>query len=414
MSVQRKPRVLIVIENLPYPWHPRVSLEAAALRDAGYGVSVIAPMGEQRMNLPYERIDGIDVYRFSLPATSDGFGGYFTEYALAVWHIARLALKVWRREGFDVFQVGNPPDLFFPLGIFFKMLGKSFVFDQHDLTPETFVIRYGPVRGVRSLLHRLLEACEWLTYRAADAVLTPNESFRDKAINRGGVDPRRVFVVRNGPNQQRLRPVPPEPKLKRGRPYLACYVGMIHRQDGAEGALRAADWIVNHEGRRDITFAFLGKGDDVPRLKQLALELRLDDFVTFTGWVEGEEVVQSLCTADVGLSPEPQNGMNEYLTMIKVLEYMGLALPVVAFDLKETRFSAQDAAVYASPNDFVDFGRLILELLDDPEKRGRIGRRGRERMLEGGLTWDHSRQVLLGAYESVLAGRFGNVQVGAS
>jgi glycosyltransferase involved in cell wall biosynthesis len=406
-------RVLIIVENAPYPWDPRVSHEAAALRDAGYQVSVIAPAGVGRMNLPYERIDSINVYRIPPPPAVEGIRAHIGEYVLALWHSARLTARVATRGGFDVLQVCNPPDLFFVHGFVAKLFGKSFVFDQHDLSPETFALRYGHRTGIKWLLHRFLLLGEWLTYQTADVVLATNESIRDVAMSRGGVDPRRIFVVRNGPSENRLQMVPPDPSLKQGRRYLACYVGMLQRQDGAEGVVRAADWIINRQGRRDVTFAILGTGDDLPRLQDLTRALKLDDFVTFTGWVSGDVVTRYLCTADVGLSPEPRNGMNEHLTMIKIMEYMAMELPIVAFDLKETRYSAQDAAVYATPNDQLEYARLLLELIDDPARRERMGRRGRERIHQAGLTWDHGRQDLLRAYRSALATRAAKVPANA-
>jgi glycosyltransferase involved in cell wall biosynthesis len=403
-ELDRQARVVIAIENAAYPLDRRVSLEAMALREAGYRVTVVAPMGHGEMDQPHEWIDGVEVFRYLLPSSQGGVASYIAEYSLAVWHIARLVLRIWVGNGFDILQVCNPPDIFFPIGFLIKLFGKRFVFDQHDLTPETFAIRYGTKKLSGNLLHRVLLACERLTYAQADAVLATNQSIRKFALERGKVDSRKVFVVRNGPNEQRLQRVEPDLPLKCGRTFLVCYVGWIHRQDGAEYALRAADWIVHVQGRTDITFAFLGDGDFLPDLREEANARNLQDYVVFTGFVGAATVMRYLCTADVGMAPEPKNGMNEFLTMIKVMEYMAVGLPTIAFDLQETRYSAQGAARYARPNDISELGRLTLELLDDPAQRAELGRLGRQRVLDE-LGWVHNRKRLLEAYEFVLGAK---------
>lgn len=400
----RRPRVLIIIENMPFPADRRVWLEATALRDDGYDVSVISPMGQRRWTAHFERCDGIDVHRFPVPDSASGAAGYLREYGLALLGTARLSLRALRRGGFDALQVCNPPDLFFPLGLLYKLLGKRFVFDQHDLTPELFAARYGRERVASRLLLPVLRACEWLTYRVADVVLVTNGSFRARAVRRGGVAANRVFIVRNGPNEERMRRVPPDPALRQGRRHLVCYVGMMGVQDGVDLALEAARWVIRDAGRGDVTFAFLGDGDQLPALQRLAREIGIDDHVVFPGFVDSEVLMRYLCTADIGLAPDPQNGLNEHLTTIKVLEYMAVSLPVVAFDLKETRFSAQSAAAYAVPNDTQQFGRLIVELLDDPARRQSLGDQGRVR-IERELAWRYGCEQLLAAYRQVLRPR---------
>ncbi len=137
-----------------------------------------------------------------------------------------------------------------------------------------------------------------------------------------------------------------------------------------------------------------------PKLRALARDLQLDPYVNFTGWTLAKDVVRYLTVADMGLTPDPQNGLNEYSTMVKTMEYMAMGKPVVAFDLAETRFSAQDAAFYAPPNRMEAFADSIEALLDNEELRLTLGAIGRKR-IEEELSWDHTELNLLQAYETL-------------
>jgi glycosyltransferase involved in cell wall biosynthesis len=296
-----------------------------------------------------------------------------------------------------VIQACNPPDTYWALAALFKPFGKRFVFDQHDLCPEVFVSRFPD--GSR-VAHRALMLLERATYALADHVVATNESYRETAIGRGHVPASHVTVVRTGPNPERLRKGPAVESWRHGRRYLCAYLGVMGPQDGVDLALRAAAAIVR-SGRDDVHFVFMGGGDSWEELVSLADELALTDRATFTGRIPDETVFEVLSTADVGLSPDPLNPLNDVSTMNKTMEYMAFELPVVAFDLKETRVSAGPAAVYAPPNDTDAFARAILRLLDDPERRAEMGRRGRERV-ERELAWRHQAPRYLRVYEALI------------
>lgn len=391
-------KILILVENLPVPFDRRVWLEATTLRDAGYGVSVVCPTGG-RYSAGYELLEGIHVYRYELPSTGLGFLDYAREYAAALLNSFWFSLKVWRRHGFDLIHACNPPDLYFLLAWFYKPLGKRFVFDQHDLSPETYRVQRN---GRKGLIYRLLLLLEKLTYITSDMVIATNESIRSFACQRGGVSDNRVFVVRTGPDFERLRIVPAVQTLKRGAEYLVCYVGVMGPQDGVDYGLRAADWVIHQQGRRDVHFAFIGSGDALPYLGSLVDELDLGEYVTFPGRIPDSDLITYLSTADVCISPDPQNELNEYHTMNKTLDYMAMGKPQVAFDLAEMRVSAGDAAVYARPNDVEEFGRHILALLDDPSRREAMGQLGLKR-IEKELGWEHTHKNLLNAYRWLFA-----------
>ncbi|SRR5579884_1822770 len=395
-------KILMLVENGAVPKDSRVWPEACALRDMGCQVSVICPRESPRYAEPYICLEGIHIYRYRLPVSETSSAAYMLEYGISVLMTFLLSLKVLFLHGFDVIHAANPPDLFFLIGAFYRLLGKKFVFDQHDLTPELFLVKSG---GRMKLIYRLLLFCEWCTYRTAHIVITTNASQQRKAIERGGCALDKVFVVRNGPDLLRMKPTIPEPVLKAGRRYLLAYVGVMAAQDGLEYALYALHQLVHERGRRDILLVLMGEGDAVPTLQALTRQLELDEYVRFTGWLEHPEMLRYLTVADMGLSPDPKNGLNEYSTMVKVLIYMALGKPIVAFDLPETRVSAQEAALYAQPNRVEDFADKIAMLLDDEEMRTCMGAYGRRRMEEA-LNWEQSKHQLLLAYKALLPRRF--------
>ncbi len=388
------PKVLMLVQNLPAPADPRVWAEATTLRDAGFKVSIICPKGRTHQEAR-TRIDEIFIYRYRMPAHAGGFKGYCLEYCISLLMTFWLSLEVLLRQGFDVIHAANPPDLFFILGIFYRLFGKKYIFDQHDPVPEMFRAKFqrNTVWIQKSLF--FLESCN---YQTADLVITSNLSQKRFAIERGGCSPQRVFVVRNGPDLSRMRPVPPEPELKAGRRYLLAYVGIMGMQDGIENTLYALHHLVYERGRQDVLLVLLGDGDCVPSLRALVHTLHLENFVNFAGWVDPEGIPRYLSTADVGLVPDPQNGMNEFCTMVKTMEYMAIGKPIVAFDLAETRFSAQEAALYAVPNQVEDFAQKIETLLDDEDARHRMGAIGLRRIRKE-LSWENSKEHLLAAYK---------------
>jgi glycosyltransferase involved in cell wall biosynthesis len=391
-------RALILVENLSVPFDRRVWQECTTLRDAGWTVHVICPQGEKRDTEPEAEIDGIRIHRYPLRAATGGPAGYLREYGSALWHTARLARKV---GPVDVVHACNPPDLLFLPALWLKRRGARFVFDQHDLVPELYLSRFD--RG-EDLLYRAVCALERRTYRAADIVLATNESYRDVAMRRGGRRPEDVFVVRSAPAIERFQPVPPEPELKRGKPHLLCYLGVMGPQDGVDYALRALAKLRDEFGRTDWHAVFVGAGDAFDAMVELSRQLGLSEQVQFTGRVPDADLVRYLSTADVCLSPDPRNPLNDVSTMNKVLEYMAMGRPIVSFDLKEARVSAGDAAVYAPANDEAEFAKLITLLLDDPEKRAEMGEIGQERV-SGPLSWRNSQASLLAAYAAACGDR---------
>jgi glycosyltransferase involved in cell wall biosynthesis len=400
IEMVRKVQVVLVIENNSFPRDRRVRQEALALASAGLGVSVICPRGTtQDTSAFFEVVDGIPVYRYRQPWQGEGQLTYMLEYTWALLCTFSLLIWVWMRHGFDVVHAATPPDLFFLIAAPFKLLGKKFVFDQHDLSPEMFEAKFGQGR----FAYRVLLWLERLSYRLADLVIVTNQSFYRIAVERGRVDPANLCVVRNGPDLDKFRPVPPQPNLKRGAAALAVYVGVMNRQDGVDRVIRAAEYIVNVRDRKDVRFALLGTGDCVDELRQLARSSGVEPYVDFTGLLGDKDLLAYLSTADICLVPDPPVKLNQLSTMIKVMEYMCCAKPIVSYDLLETRYSAGAAALYVK-DDSASFGDAVLELADNCELRNRLGEAGLERVRTE-LHWGRSKDILLECYERLYRAR---------
>lgn len=388
--------VLIVVENLPLPFDRRVWQEARTLKAAGATVSVICPKGKG-FEKSYEEIEGVHIHRHALPLEADGALGFLLEYGAALFWETVLAWKIYFKRGIDVIQGCNPPDLIFLVALPFKLLGVKYIFDHHDINPELYEAKFGK----RGFFWRLMVLFEKLTFKSADVSMATNQSYRQIAIERGGMDPGRVFVVRSGPDLSRLKRVEPVPAWKRGKDYLVGYVGVMGDQEGIDLLIDAVAYLVQEKGRRDIQFVLVGGGPSLGKLKGLTAERGLDDYIHFTGRAPDQDLFEVLSTMDVGVNPDRVNPMNDKSTMNKIMEYMSLEKPIVQFDVTEGRYSAQDASLYAKANDPVDFADKIEELLADPARRAAMGAYGRKRV-ETELNWGHQIAPLLSAYALAL------------
>ncbi len=393
----RQRRVLILVENLPSPFDRRVWQEACALRDAGYIVSIICPTGPG-CEKKFEELDGIHIHRYDLLVEASGAAGYAVEYTLALWHTAVLIWRVLWTRGFDVIHACNPPDLFFLFGGFFKLFGKKFVFDHHDLCPELYEAKFGR----RDVFYYLLRQLEYWTFRVADLSIATNESYRSVAVERGRMSPAQVSIVRSGPSLERMKIVPADERLKHGRRYLVGYVGVMGKQEGIDLLLEAVWHLVFGMRRTDIQFGLAGSGTSLEEMKAFAKKLGVSDYVTFTGRIPDRDLLVLLNTADVCVNPDVANEMNDKSTMNKIMEYMALGKPIVQFDLTEGRRSAQQASLYARKNDPSDFAARIVELMDDAPRRSEMGAFGRRRV-ENELGWHHEAPKLLAAYDALWA-----------
>jgi glycosyltransferase involved in cell wall biosynthesis len=391
----RPRRVLIIVENLPVPFDRRVWSEATTLCAAGYQVSIISPKGRDAQ-LFHEVIDGVHIFRHPLPFEAKSGFGYLIEYLVALFWEFTLALWVYFTRGFDVIHACNPPDLIFFVGGFFKLFfRKQFLFDHHDINPELYEAKFGR----RGVLWKLMVYLERMTFAVADVSIATNQSYRQIAIERGGMEPGRVHVVRSGPSLARVMHMSPDVEWRNGRAFMVGYVGVIGSQEGLDLLMRAVRHVLD-KMRTDVQFVIVGDGPALGEIQTLARTLKIDPYVTFTGRVDDATLFTVLSTADVCVNPDRPNEMNDKSTMNKILEYMAMGKPIVQFDLLEGRFSARDASLYANNVDPCDFAEKILALLDDPVKRAQMGEFGRKRVQEE-LAWPYEAPKLLRAYEQV-------------
>lgn len=390
------PRILILVQNEPLPQDRHVWNQCGALVRAGYDVSVICPQGLDRHTEPFEHLDGVDIHRYKARYADDGVVAYGVEYAAALASMGRLARKLAKVKPFDLVHACSPPDFLLLAMLPLKRQGTKFIFDHHDLTPELFASRFGEAGGI---VHRCTLLAEQVAFKLSDVVLSVNQSYREVALTRGKRNPDDVFVVRTGPDLDKFVATPPEPELKRGKEFLFSYVGVMGSQDGVDHAVRALAEL--KKKRQDWHALFMGDGEMLEEMQELAKQLDVADECEFMGWVEHDTVGRVLSTSDVCLAPDPKNPLNDVSSMIKISEYMAMSRPIVSYDLKESRVGASDAAVYATANDTAAFAAAIDELLDDPARREEMGAFGRRRAEEM-MAWEHQERSLLRAYARAL------------
>jgi glycosyltransferase involved in cell wall biosynthesis len=407
-------RVVMLVEN-HFPQDTRVKNEATLLTEAGYRVSVIAlrekgqPVTEVVNAVQVYRVPKLELFKKTSAANLNRAGlrflklrsslGYLVEYCYFTAACLVVSAYILMRHGFDVIHAHNPPDTLFFVALPFKLLGKKFVFDHHDLCPELYRSRY---RTGEDFFTRLLRVFEWCSLKLADVTIATNESYKEVQMKRANKDPQTIFVVRNGPDKLRMSPVPPSPRLKAMNKCILCYVGSLNPQDGVDYLLRSLRYLLHDLKRSDFHCVIMGSGDSLQDLRDLAGTLQLNGCVELTGFIPDEDLQANLAAADICVDPDPSSPLNDVSTWIKVMEYMAYAKPIVSFDLKETRFSAGEAAMYVKPNGEAEFAQTIVQLMEQPELRKKMGTYGRQRV-EQELQWTKVGPNLLAAYETLLA-----------
>lgn len=398
MKESKSKRVLMLVENAPYPHDERVRHESATLLAGGYQVTVISQ--QKKGQTRHEILDGVDVYRFPAPPESNGFLGYLLEYGYSILAIFLFSFYVFVKEGFDIVHVAQPPDMLVFVAMFYKLFGKLYVMDHHDLTPELYSAHFKGRGG--DFIYKILIWLEKLSFRLADHVISTNESYKEIALQRGRVEERRITIVRNGPDLKELSSSSDTKQYLRkdGRTIIG-YVGVTGIQDGVTNLINAIAYLVQELERTDVFCVILGDGADMPNLKSLAAQLNISSHIVFAGWIKSPaELAEYFKVMDICIAPEPSDPYNKRSTAAKVMEYMAMGKPVVSSDLPEHRFTAQDAAIYATPSNAKDFATKIAELIDNPEQRSTMGRAGQAR-IETELAWPHQAKYLLKVYQAL-------------
>ncbi|WP_422773446.1 glycosyltransferase family 4 protein [Plantactinospora sp. WMMC1484] len=391
----RRPHVVIVVVNLPAERDRRVIRECQALEAAGYRASVICPRGPRRLTV-LPGTTATRIHSFPQPLAGRGVLSFAAEFAWALIAVATRLLGLMLRTRVDAVQACNPPDVFWVIGLLMRALGRPFVFDHHDLSPELYQCKAGEPRASVLWLLRLFERFSW---RTATAVVATNESFRELALRRGGCPPEKVVVVRNGPALAEVRHGEgPTPEDSRQR---VVYVGVINPQDNVEATVLAAERLAGLRGTEDWELVVAGDGESMPELRRLATERGVDDVVRFTGWLEAEEVDALLCSASVAIQPDKPSPMAEMYTMAKTVEYVARGVPVVAVDLLETRRTAEKAASYVENGSPDEFAKAIDQLLSDERARAAMSATGRQRFVDE-LAWDHQVKSYIRLWDRLL------------
>lgn len=390
----RQKRILMILENESFPEDTRVLLEALALHEAGYAVTVVCPTG--RSKLKHEWVRGIRVYRYPKPIEPSGVLGYLFEYGYSMAVAFAIANWCLLRHGFDAIHIHCPPDMNVLVGIPFRWLGKKLVIDLHDLSPELFSAkRDKPSKG---FLNKALLFFERLACQSANALIATNETQREVQLTRGGARPDLCYVVRNGPNKQFTPGAEPVAGLKKPDEILVGFVGAIGVQDTVENFVYIIDKI--RKRRSDIRGIIVGGGPAFEHVRNVARELQLDQWMTFTGPVEFSKVPSHIATFDICVTPDSSNPYNDSCTTIKTMEYMALEKPTIAFDTKENRRTAGNSALYAQDNDLDQFAELVEKLADSPQLRLAMGKEGR-RLIDEKYSWDKQQLQLQRVYRDL-------------
>ena len=394
MSQSKPKRILMLLENSGFPEDCRVASEAFALVEAGYSVRVICPK-DKYSKKRFEVVSGVPTYRYPAPPEWGGFLGYVFEYGYSLTATLLISIWVFLRHGFDALHVHTPPDMYVAIGIIYRIFGVKYVQDHHDLSPELY--QGQTYENNTGIVYKALSWFERRSVRLASQIISTNETQRKIEIERCGVDPERTNVVRNGPDLNRFRRVEPLPELRTEGQTTFGYLGCIGFQDGVDQFIHSLHSLKNDLNRDDFSGVIIGHGPAVSSLKSLAKELGLDDRIHFAGYQRGESLLRHLSSCDVGVTPDPPSAYNKTCTMIKTMDYMAMSLPIIGFDMPEHRFSAGEASLYAIPGDAKDFARCMQTLMDDPEKRKRLGEFGRQRV-ENELAWQFQAEMLLKTY----------------
>ena len=401
-------RALFLVEDAPFQFDSRIRRETTTLRDAGVEITVICPAASDHDPLHYVE-DGIEVHQYRVREGRPGVAGHMSEYAWSLLQQSRLAARVFRRGGFDLVHVGNPPDLLWLVALPYKLAGRRFIYDHHDLVPELFEERFPRMPG---LMRALVRGCEGASFRMADHVISINETCRQLAIDRGGRRPEQVTVVRNGPRQQDFPVLSPDPTTAALGRTVVGYLGHMNPQDNLEAFLEMARVVRLEEGRQEVGFVMVGTGTDWPRLVRLRDEWGLTDAVYMPGRLPWEQVIRTLTATQICVQPDLPNPFNHKVTMNKLMEYMALGKAVVSFDLRETRVSGGEAVLYAGAPTGRSLAEAVLSLVDDPARARSMGEAARRRVEEQ-LGWQHQEEALCAVYERLFPGRLSRAALAA-
>ena len=390
-----KKHILFIVENNTYPSDKRVGPESLVAQKYGFKVSAISPVNRW-YEKKYEVIDGIEIYRYRRLFKEKAKNRYIFEYLNSMMWILLLSIRIFIKKPFQIIHGANPPDFIFLIAALFKIFGVKYIFDHHDLAPDLYLTKYSKKKD---LFYRVQYLFEKMSCKLGDVIISTNETYRRLAVSRHGAAPEKIFVVRNDPDikvyNHKLRP-----KISSGNGKAKLlFLGGINSQDGVDILIEALNYLVNHHNEKNFVCNILGRGDAFESVKNAAVQYGLDKYINFTGWVmDKQTVIDYLLSSDICIEPAPYNELNRHSTFIKVMEYMSVGKPIVAFDLKETRYSTNENAILVPKNDIKEFAKAIKRLIDDPDLRKKIGTAALAR-IQNELNWENASRNLSKAYD---------------
>ena len=393
-------KVLMLVENNSVPFDKRVWREAKTLSENGIKVKVICPKGREHKKSK-EIIDGIGIYRYNVKFSDGSAKGYIIEYIQSIIKMFLMSFKIFFfKGGFQIVHTANPPDILCIVPFFYKIFGVKYIFDEHDLTPESYLSRYGFNDKKKSYMYKILLFFQKISYRLSDVIISTNESYRTIALERGASS-EKIVIVRNGPDSRYFDYVNPNPSWRNGFKYLAAYIGVMGVQDGVDNILKSCRYLVYELNMKDIFFVLIGNGDEFENLRKMVKDFKIEKFVHFTDRIPDADVMEILSTADVCLAPDPESPLNNHSTMNKIMEYMIYKSPIVSFNLTETKFSAQDAAIYIQNNNVEEFAKGIVYLISNKNLSNKMANFGYNR-IKNTLSWENQEVNLIKAYKYAL------------
>jgi glycosyltransferase involved in cell wall biosynthesis len=400
MTAKNKKKVLMLVENNSLPFDKRVWRESLTLKNHGYEVKAICPKGKEHKT-DYEVIEDVEIYRYN-PKFSDGTAkGFIIEYLHSIIVMFFKSLYIFFfKGGFNIIHTANPPDTLCLIAFFYKIFGVKFIYDDHDLVPESYIDKFPGQSKKNNFILKILYFLQKLSYKYSNIVISTNESYKKIASERGGKAPDKVFVVRNGPDTRVFDYTEPDQSLKNGFEHMAAYIGIMGSLDGVDYIIKACHYLVYEMNITNIYYVLIGSGDEFDKLQAMADQLKVTDYIRFTGRIPDYDAIKILSTSDVCLSPDPYNHLNNISTMNKIMEYMVCKSPIVSFDLQEARFSAQKAALYVENNSVIEFAKGIIYLLENRAVAADMVKFGYNRV-KNELSWESNEKLLLNSYDSL-------------
>lgn len=393
----RKSHVLFVVENKQIPMDTRVFKEAKALEEEGLEVSIICPNLNKEKKY-HKKVDNIEVFQYFCPFEGKSFIGIIVEYSIAIFLILFKSIKIYIRKPFHIVHLANPPDFLILLFLPFKLFDVKILFDHHDLSPELFVEKFKK----KNFFHKLLLLFERMSYKIADHIITTNKSVKDTCIKRNKVHGKRISIVRNGPDLNKLNLCKIKENFRKNRSYLIGYVGNIDKQDSLEKLVNSVEYMVKERNFDNFRVLIIGDGTNRPDIQNHTIQKELQDYFIFHGYEYNRKQLFSLLSnVDICVEPRKESEISRKSTSTKIMEYMALGKPIIQYNSIEGKFSAGRASLYIKNNDEKAFGDAMIELLKDKKRREEMGEYGKKRVEES-LQWSIQEQELLNIYKAIL------------